>query len=172
MLAFAPSHPSKKVVFADWDSEEEGQRSARGIEFRQRLKEDRKNKKMAEREARRLRNLEIATRAYAALILPANHNRLEGLDRTSSNFFRLFEPFFRTLADSAELGRHVLEGNDGGTTIQLVYRLSCSGITFEQILEHHPDLEETLFLIGCIPDFKFDCMERRAGHVSSSSDED
>jgi len=31
MVAIAPVHPSpKKVVVADWDSEEEGRRSARG----------------------------------------------------------------------------------------------------------------------------------------------
>ena len=90
MSAIAPAHPSKKVAIAGWDSEEEGERSRRGIEFRQKLKKDSQRKKMAHQLVKR--NI-LAEKVYNVLILPDNHGRLNELARNEDNFiFEGLEP--------------------------------------------------------------------------------
>ena len=77
MLAIAPHHPSgggkggqkrRQVTFVDWNSKEEQERSARGVAFRLRLKEDSRQKKRAEAAARQADRIQHASRVYAALI--------------------------------------------------------------------------------------------------------
>ena len=87
MLTAAPVHPSKKVAFADWDSDVEGERSRRGIEFRRQLKEDRQRKKMAAQQAIAAADQNLALRVYTALILQTNRSGLDTLAQNERNFF-------------------------------------------------------------------------------------
>ena len=171
MLAIAPVHPSKKaVVVADWDSEEEGKRSARGIEFRRRLKEDSQEKKRADQQARHAADLDLAERVYEALILATNQGPLDTLARDPNTlFFEYFEGFYRDLVAST-LGHNVPNRNNRGGTSVMLNRISRSNITSQQIQQHNR-LVSRLVTIGSIPDFRDRFLVRREGHVSSEEDD-
>ena len=83
--AIVPHHPSgegkggqkrRQVTFLDWNSEEEQERSARGVAFRLRRKEKRRQQKMevADRKANRIA---LARSTYAVLIEPNNRAFLD-----------------------------------------------------------------------------------------------
>jgi len=170
MLAIAAVHPSKKVVVADWDSEEEGKRSARGIEFRRRLKEDSQEKKMAAQEARHAADLDLAERVYEALILATNQGPLDTLARDPKALFfdEYFEDFYRDLVAS-KLGHNVPNRNNRGGTPVMLNRISRSHITSQQI-QQHTRLVRRLVTIGSNPDFRDGFLVRREGHVSSEDE--
>lgn len=169
MLAIAPVHPSKKVVVADWDSEEEGKRSARGIEFRRRLKEDSQEKKVAAQQARHAADLDLAERVYEALILATNQGPLDTLLRDpNALFFEYFEDFYRDLVAST-LGHNVPNRNNRGGTSVMLKRISRSHITSQQI-QQHTRVVRRLVTIGSNPDFRDGFLVRREGHVSSEDE--
>ena len=160
---------SRKVAFAGWDSEEEGKRSARGIEFRRKLKEARKKEKMAAA-ARKAANLDLANRTFQALILPANLGFLVNLARQSQGYYVSFLLMFSLFYEHLNRARLLRNDNDRPSTITMLRRIARGGISFEDIRPNHI-LRETLQVIGGLNGFQ-EVLARREGHVSSSSDEE
>ena len=171
MFASAPSvHPSKKVVFAGWDSEEEGKRSARGIEFRRRLKEEKQQKKMAARQAR-ADDLDLARRTYQALIEDSNRGPLDTLAQDQDNQFFFLLSLFYTNLRASPLGNAIHRRGERERTSVILGRIRQSGITFQQIQQHR-HLVQNLLSIGGLIAIRDGFLTRREGHVSSEDDHD
>jgi hypothetical protein len=130
---------SKRVVFAEWDSDLERERSERGIEFRRRVKEDSQQKKMA-RQQRDADYLLKAEQAYQALIQSENRGPLADLctaQNRSNGFWDTFNLFFSHLVKLRPLGRAIRRGNArGASPSEMLCGLAKSQITFQQIRGH------------------------------------
>jgi hypothetical protein len=159
----------KAVVFVGWDSEEEGKRSVRGIEFRRRLKEDSKNKKMAAREAQRSANLDLASSAFEALLEPTNRRGVLVLVANHTDFAFLLHQFYTSVVNS-RLGSIP---NTFAAPRTMLRNLEDASITFQQV-QQHPDYSSifvaALAAIGINPEFSDQFLGRREGQVSSEDE--
>ena len=136
-----PPYKERKVVrFEGWDSEEERQRSARGDVLRQRVKEERRQRRMANQYFRN-----SARNAYAALVNDANWARLDGFAREphGNNFRLLFGQVYQGLVDAGLLVRS--RGEQG--TSAVLNRIRRAAIEYTRIVPH-PNLVNDLALIG------------------------
>ena len=161
-------HPAKKVVFSGLDSEEEGKRSVRGVEFRRWLKETGQQEKMAARDQRAQNNIDQAGRTFQCLMLGANRIGLGNLARNEDNgFFDSFSIFYRNLL-ALNLGRGIQPGSNAVSMLRSIERKRPT-ITFQQIQQERR-LLANLVSIGANVDFSEEYLIRREGHVSSADE--
>jgi hypothetical protein len=160
------SKRTRRVEFFNWDSDDERERSQKGVVFRQK----RKQRKIA----RRQKDIRSAQDVWSVFIDPLNEGPISDFARNNHVFFVTFQSLFRAFRRSPLWGRLRNPQAEGPYSASaMIHILRRSGVSFTELQQ--ADNEEFQFLdwlrtIGGIPGFVDRFLSRPIVSASSSED--
>jgi hypothetical protein len=159
---------TRRVGFLNWDSDEERERSRKGVAYRQKQKQ--------QKMARRQQDIRNAEEVWNALIDPSKEGTISDFVRNNlvaRVFFENFQGLFAAFRRSPLWGRLRNPRGPPYSIRDMLHYLHISGISFGELQQ--ADTEEFQFLIrlmtiGIIPDFGDRFVSRPAVSATSSED--